>query len=206
MSMAIINRSLLFTGLVLAMPVSGFAQLPLGSGAPDVECSQMIVDLKKQFTCKDIVITQGNYTLKAKDATTASLNFEDAVWTFTDNVTIQGSNTEVAANQAVVEIANNRLRNVKVVGEPATFEQILKDDDEAALGRALTITYDLVLDQVVLSQNAFLSQGDDQITGDTITYDVQQERVIADAGQDQNGRVRIRLTPTTEQTQDDQQP
>ena len=203
--MAITNHRLL-CAMVLLAPGLALAQLPLGSGAPDVECSQMIVDLKKQFTCKDIVITQGNYTLRAKDATTASLNFENAVWTFTDNVTIQGSNTEVAANQAVVEIANNRLRNVKVVGEPATFEQILRDDDDAALGRALTITYDLVLDQVVLSQNAFLSQGEDQITGDTITYDVKQERVIADAGENQDGRVRIRLTPSTEQTQDNQQP
>ncbi|MEM7284513.1 MAG: hypothetical protein AAF438_23185, partial [Pseudomonadota bacterium] len=78
---------LLSVGLVAA-PCN--AQLPLGAGAPDVECSQMIVDLKKQFTCKDIVITQGNYTLEARDASTESLNFENAVWTVTDDVVIKG--------------------------------------------------------------------------------------------------------------------
>ena len=193
--MVILNpRALLcFVGLMAA---ESHAQLPLGAGAPDVECSQMIVDLKKQFTCKDIIITQGSYTLEARDASTKSLNFENAVWTFTDDVVIKGKNTEVAADQAVVEIANNRLRNVKVVGQPATFEQLLEEEEQAALGRALSITYDLVLDQVILSKNAFLSQGDDQISGETITYDVQQERVIADSSGEQDGRVRILLTPT----------
>ena len=204
--MAILNPRSIFLALLIGCPGTLWAQLPLGSGAPDVECSQMIVDLKKQFTCKDIVITQGDYTLEAKDATTESLNFEDAVWTFTDNVVIKGTNTEVAADKAVVEIAKNRLRNVRVVGEPATFEQLLNDDEDAALGRALTIIYDLVLDQVILSQNAFLSQGDDQISGDTITYDVQQERVIADSNGGQDGRVRILLTPTPQSTSEQQQP
>lgn len=196
-------RYLLFF-LTVGASQTAFAQLPLGSGSPDVECTQMVFDLKQeQFTCQDIVITQGDFTLKAGDARTPSLNFENAIWTFSKNVTINGKNTEVSADQAIVRIANKRLQNVKVVGQPATFEQVLKNSEDAANGRANTINYDLALDVVTLSENAFLSQGDDQITGENITYDVQQQRVVADSNGESTDRVRLLITPSKDEEQDE---
>ena len=46
-----------------------------------------------------------------------------------------------------------------------------------------------------LSGDAWLCEGNNEITSDTIVYDIAAERVLADAGEDGDGRVRIVITP-----------
>ena len=186
-------------GLCFASVAS--AQLPSADASTAMDCGgNLIIDRKQQrFSCeRGIQVTQGNLTLKADSGESNSLDIANSILTFTNNVRINGPNTEVTADQAVLKFVDKRLLNVRVVGQPAHFEQITEESPDPARGHANSMNYDLSTDIITLTENAFLSQGQDEISGETITYDVQRERVVADSDGNSENRVRLIITPDSQ--------
>jgi lipopolysaccharide transport protein LptA len=145
---------------------------------------------------RDVVITQGNVRVAAGRARATGLDFDDATWTFSEDVRIDVEGGKLRSGDATVTFARNRVARAVIRGAPASFEQRLSGTRGVARGRAGTIEYDLVKGTVRLSQDAWLSDGRSEIRGKSLVYDLAGQRVEAGAapGATAGGQERVQIT------------
>lgn len=125
-----------------------------------------------------------------------SLDMENSVVTFTDNVVItQGSILIKASKVVITRPAENsgKKDTVEAFGSPVTFHQLL-DDGKPVDGKANKVHYDLGAEFLTLTGNAQLKQLDSKITGARITYDVKKQQLKANGSG--KSRVQTVLIPT----------
>ena len=142
-----------------------------------------------------IRITQGELTVEAAEANATGLEFANASWTLKGDVRITMPDGKLAANDAVVSFRDNQIARAEVRGTPASFEQRLKESGQLARGRADAIEYDVRNGTVQLSGDAWLSDGQNEIRGSTLIYDIARQRVAANPGATAPGGVRITINP-----------
>jgi lipopolysaccharide transport protein LptA len=184
-----ILAALLLLAAALAQAASPRAELPIS-----VEAQSSDFDYKNGvLVFSHVVITQGDARVEADHATATGLDFENSRWRLEGNVRIKAEGGSLASNQATVNFQNNEIAVAQVVGAPAVFSQ--KRDDRSAEGHANQIDYDLASGRVRLSGDAWLSDGNNQITGTTLVYSMREERVIAEAGEQGGRPVRITIQP-----------
>ena len=82
-----------------------------------------------------------------------------------------------------------------VNGKPAAFEQRVAKTGKVAHGRADTIDYDARKGVVRLSKNAWLSDGQTEIRGESLKYDVLAQSIVAEGAEQGSQRVHIIITP-----------
>jgi lipopolysaccharide transport protein LptA len=125
---------------------------------------------------RDVVITQGATRIEAREARVkGGLDFEDGEWTISGNVRIKAENGNLKSDKAVVSFANNLISRAVVTGAPAEFEQ-LRENGTTARGRAGTIAYEPGTGVVSFRENAFLSDGCNEIKGQQLRYNIRQQR------------------------------
>lgn len=114
----------------------------------------------------------------------------------------QGDATvKVNAESADVSFADNEVQQVILSGSPATFRHARRSGEvELTRGQANRLQYDIEAARIQLSGNAWVSQGENEIRGADIVYDIAAERVIA-GGDQADDRVRIIITPPTTDNQ-----
>jgi lipopolysaccharide export system protein LptA len=148
---------------------------------------------------QDVVITQGDTRVQADRARAVGLdNFDNSHWTFEGNVRINGEqHGSLKSDQAVVEFRNKNIAKATVSGNPAEFEQKRTDTDETARGRAREIVYNVTDGTVRLSNDAWLSDGHNEISGQELVYNIREQRVQAAAKPGTDDKVHIRIEPKT---------
>ncbi len=144
---------------------------------------------------QQVRITQGPMQVEAREASATGLNFENSEWTFTGDVRVTVPDGKLAASSAVVTFRDKEISSAVIRGSPAEFEQKLKDTGQVARGHSDTIDYDFKQGTVHLAGGAWLTDGDNVIQGDTLVYDVGQQRVVANPGGTVPGGVRITINP-----------
>jgi lipopolysaccharide transport protein LptA len=146
---------------------------------------------------QNIVITQGDTRVQADHAHATDIDdFQNSHWTFEGNVRINGEqHGSLRSDQAVVEFRNNHISKATINGNPAEFEQRRADNDQTARGRARQIVYDLSDGTVVLSNDAWLSDGHNEISGPQLVYNIREARIQASTQQGSDERVHIILAP-----------
>ena len=125
-----------------------------------------------------------------------SLDMNNRVVTFTDNVVItQGSIIVKASKVVITRPAENSKQKDKVeaFGNPVTFHQVM-DDGKPVDGKANKVVYDLGTEFLTLTGDAELKQLDSKINGSVITYDVAKQQLKANANS--GARVKTVLIPT----------
>jgi lipopolysaccharide transport protein LptA len=184
-------------------PSGGSAAL---SGAPlplnpqqkiNVDCASGKVDYKTNtMVCRNIVISQGSTRVRADHARgTGGLNFENSRWTFAGNVQIDAPpRGSLRSDQATVQFRNNRIAGATITGNPAQFEQQRADDLGMERGHADQIVYDVSQGTVLLNNDAWISNGRDEMSARSISYSIRDQRVLAtSSGASQ--RVHITIAP-----------
>ncbi len=144
---------------------------------------------------EQVRITQGPMQVEAREASASGLNFENSEWTFTGDVRLTVPDGKLTASSAVVTFRDKEIASAVIRGSPAEFEQKLKDTGQVARGRSDTIDYDFKQATVRLTGAAWLTDGENVIQGDTLIYDVGQQRVMANPGGTVPGGVRITINP-----------
>mgnify|MGYP002781023264 CR=1 FL=1 len=180
----------------LAGATPAYAQVPrIQPNAPiTVDARSSDFDYKKgTLVFKAVRISQGALAVEADRATATGLEFEDSRWTFEGNVRITTEDGSMQANEARVQFAKNQISNALVTGGPASFQQ--KRETGIARGRANRIEYDFGKGTVRLSDGAWLSDGNNEITGRTLVYSMRDRRVLASASEQNSERVRITINP-----------
>src|SRR5882757_2107065 len=159
------------------------------------------IDLKTNSAVfSKIRISQGAMSItadqgQASQQRSADLYFENNVWNFHGNVKITVEQGVLLSDDAQITFVNSVLSKAIVNGKPASFEQTVAKTGKLAKGNAETIDYDAAKHLVRFSKNAYLSNGDNDIRGHSLKYDVLGQKVIADAEEQNSQRVRITITP-----------
>jgi lipopolysaccharide transport protein LptA len=144
---------------------------------------------------RKVRISQGDLSVEAQEATATGLNFDNSKWSFKGDVHIRMAEGKLDSQSATVTFRQNLLAHAVITGTPATFEQYLKDKSQTARGRAGSIEYDVGQGTVQFDNNAWLSDGRNEITGRTLIYNIKDERVIANPGQQEGGNISITIRP-----------
>ncbi|GJH42936.1 lipopolysaccharide transport periplasmic protein LptA [Pasteurella canis] len=125
-----------------------------------------------------------------------SLDMDNSIVTFTDNVVITQGSILIKANKVIIKRpADNsgKKDTIEAFGNPVTFFQKL-DDGKPVEAQANKIHYDLSHEFLTLTGNAQLKQLDSKINSDMITYDVNKQQLKANSTG--HARVRTILIPT----------
>ncbi len=138
-------------------------------------------------------ITQGALGIQADEAEANQLDFEDSLWIFKGNVVIDSENTTAYGDDAQLVFREHRLRSATLRGTPARFEQERVEEDEITQGRANMMEYDMDSGIIRMADDAWLSDGANEVSGARITYDLTREYILADA--DESGQVRMKIIP-----------
>lgn len=142
-----------------------------------------------------ITITQGGLVVTAQQASATGLEFENAEWRLEGDVKITVPGGQLTSSEARVLFRNNAIVRASIKGVPAAFEQRLRDSQQVARGQASTIDYVVQESTVRLTGDAWLSDGQNEIRGNTLVYDIGRERVQANPNEKDPGGVRITINP-----------
>jgi len=140
-------------------------------------------------------ISQGNMSIAADQAQGSGLDFENSHWAFRGNVKIIMEQGMLASDEADVMFAKKLLSKAVVNGKPAVFEQKLAKLGKTAKGHADSIDYDVTKGVVHFSKNAWLSDGEREIQGESLKYNVLTQTISAEASEQASQRVHIIITP-----------
>ena len=163
-----------------AAPTAG-AALPTRQLPITVDAASSEVDYRTNTVVfSQVVISQGAMRVQADHAHASGLNFANSRWTFEGHVRIDADpRGSLRADQAVVEFRDNRIVRATANGKPAEFEQPRPDSQQMARGRAGEIVYDVNEGTVRLADDAWLSDGINEISGPLLVYNIRAQRVQA---------------------------
>jgi len=114
---------------------------------------------------------------------------------FSEDVVLTQGTLRITADRATVYRGEKGgFRRIVLEGTPARWEEEM-DDGLPMKARAARIDYAVEDERVVLEDDVVVNKARDEITGDLIRYNLATQRL--DAGEESDGRVRIRFTPTT---------
>lgn len=152
-----------------------------------------------------LLLSFGNPLLAASDAN-APLDVEADRWeadqereisVFTGNVILRKGSVLITAREARIRAVDGNVKLGTILGSPATFRQRPENAPDIE-GEADRIEYDGETEQVVLTGSAWVRQGDDHFSGESIHYDLATQKVLATADEKTPQRVRIIFTPRQE--------
>ena len=191
------SRSILLTILAVFLP-SAWAQVPdiaLQKTLPiNLDADSSEFDRKNNIMFfHHLHITQGVFSIKADEATVAKLDFENSRWTFIGNVIIESKDAKAYSDRAEVLFQEHHIANAIMQGGPARFAQVNPENGKTTEGHANTMEYDLASGVIRMSEDAWLSDGANEVSGSRISYDLVSEYIIADS--DDNGPVRMKINP-----------
>jgi lipopolysaccharide export system protein LptA len=166
-------------------------QLPitLDAASSDLDYKNNMITFRK------VKISQGKLAVEAEQAQANGVNFDNSRWLFRGKVRISVDQGFLTSDDAEITFGDKLLTKAVVNGDPAEFQQRREKTGQLARGRAESIVYDVKLGTVVLTHNAWLSDGQNEIRGESLKYSVAEQRVVADAAEQGSQRVRITITP-----------
>jgi lipopolysaccharide transport protein LptA len=173
---------LLAWALLSALAVRAADALPDFSRLPVlVDATSTDLDSKTNtLVFKNIVVSQGNMRVQADHAHATGLDFANSRWNFEGNVRIDGEQRgNLRSDQAVVEFRDNHIARATITGKPAEFEQRRANSDAVARGHADEILYDLNDGTVRLTDDAWLSDGQNEISGPLLVYNIREQHIQA---------------------------
>jgi len=195
------HAALLLAGALLpALGVRADA-IPDFSGLPvSLDAASSEIDAKTNaLVFRNVVISQGGMRVQAEHAHATGLNFANSRWDFEGNVRIDAEqHGNLRSDQAVVEFKDNHIARATITGKPAEFEQ-KRANDQVARGHADEILYDVNDGTVKLTEDAWLSDGQNEISGPLLVYNIREQHIQAVAapnapvGSEQ--RVHISIAP-----------
>jgi lipopolysaccharide transport protein LptA len=170
---------------------AGNSELPI-----NLEAASSDFDYKNNtLLFKRVKITQGGLEVTAQQASATGLEFDNSEWRLVGDVAITVPGGKLQSSEARVMFRNNAIASASIKGSPAQFEQRLKDKNQVARGRAAAIDYDVKAATVRLTGDAWLTDGQNEIRGNTLVYDIGRERVQANPSEKDPGGVRITINP-----------
>ncbi len=148
---------------------------------------------------RKVRIAQGNMTVSADQGQAtrqaSGLDFDNSRWMFRGNVKITMDQGQLTADDAQINFVKKLLAKAVANGNPAEFEQRIEKTGKIAQGHADTIDYDASKGIVRLLKNAWISDGQNEIRGESLKYNLLAQSIVAEAAEQSSQRVHIIITP-----------
>src|ERR1700731_1115860 len=194
MAASTLNKAVALFALALPAPLAIAAHVEQQAISLDAQSSEL--DYKNNnLLFHKVRITQGNLSVAADQAQATGLDFENSRWVFRGNVKITMDQGQLTSDEAEITFAKKLLSKAVVKGSPAAFEQRIAKTGKLAQGRAENIDYDVTKGVVHLSKNAWLSDGQNEIRGESLKYNVLAQNIVAESSEQGSQRVHIIITP-----------
>jgi lipopolysaccharide transport protein LptA len=191
---AFIPKAFMLVALALASSVVSAAHPEQQSIVLDAGYVEM--DLKtNNLIYHKVHISQGTMSVTADQGQGTGLDFDDSSWVFRGNVKITMDQGQLTSDEADLSFAKKLLSKAVVNGKPAAFEQRLAKSGKLAKGHADSIDYDVVKGVVHFSKNAWLSDGQNEIRGESLKYNLLAQNIVAESAEQGSQRVHIIITP-----------
>ena len=179
--------------------VAEAAQAPCVNQEIVLEAKPLEMDYRNNnAVLRDVVITQCGLRIQADEARiTGGLDFENSHWTISGDVRITAEGGSLSSDKAVVAFRSKLISAATITGAPARFEQ-QREDGTTARGHANTIEYQTTSGTVSFNNNAWLSYGRNEITGQQLVYNIRSQSVqgmTKPGAAKGDGRVRIVIQP-----------
>jgi lipopolysaccharide transport protein LptA len=187
--------------LLLAAMSPGAADTP-GDAAGSGRCSEPLCYTastleaeRNHMVMHDINIvdtTRGVTHIKADMAEANGADLANSEWILTGHVQVSLPQGKLTADKATVQFANKRIASMSAEGAPAQFERSSDTGHgpiDSVHGHAHDINYDLDHDLLKLSGDSWLTDGCNEISSQSIIYDIANQKVRADAAADGDTQV-----------------
>jgi lipopolysaccharide transport protein LptA len=187
--------------LCCATPVLAAGLIPKPTQeAIDVTAQFEEVDAKnKTILLRKVHIAQGNMTLTADQGqakgTGVESAFDNSVWVFKGAVKVTIEGGSLNSDEAQVTFINKVLSKAVVTGAPATFQQKIPKSEKTATGHADSIEYDVNKGLVHLIRDGYLNNGQVEVHGESLKYDIARQVSTAEAADQDSQRVHFVITP-----------
>ena len=128
------------------------------------------------------------------DADNQQIDIEKNIITFSGNVQIVQEGLTIWADKVVMtDMQDSTKQKITGYGNPVKYKQIMPQNNKIVTGHSSQVIYDVKESNVVLQGDAELIQQDNRIKSSIITYDVKNQRIIAQPGK--NERVKTTIIP-----------
>ncbi|HUX74519.1 MAG TPA: lipopolysaccharide transport periplasmic protein LptA [Steroidobacteraceae bacterium] len=144
---------------------------------------------------RKVRISQGTMSVSADLAHANGLDFENSHWIFRGSVDISVNQGELHSDRADITFTHKLLSHAIVTGKPAKFSQRDPKSGRLVNGHAQQIDYDVRKGVIALSRDAWLSDGQKEIRGESLKYDIAERSIVARAADQNSHRVHITITP-----------
>lgn len=205
--MAVFNLKLTALTALTALTLGAAGARPSLAAAPkrtaesialDAQSSE--IDLRSNnMYFRKVRIAQGTMAVSADQgqATREAVggNFENSLWVFRGNVKITMEQGQLTADDAQINFIKKLLSKAVATGKPAEFQQRIEKTGKVAQGHADNIDYDATNGVVRLTKNAWLSDGQNEVRGEALKYNMLAQSIVADAAEQGSQRVHIIITP-----------
>lgn len=188
--------SLIALACALAPTVAPAAEAVRGDGSFTWSADNVASDLRNDTldATGNVRVRQGDMSIEARSASARDFRSDNSQWTFSDEVRIQTPQANLQANTASASFVNGLIKDARVEGSPAEFEQQDEPADRQVRGRAGVIEYDVAAGVVRMQDSVWFSNGKDEFRGEVVIYDMRDERIQINPG-GQSGRVRGVIRP-----------
>jgi lipopolysaccharide transport protein LptA len=187
-------KALALAALALQSSVAFATHLEQQGIVVDAQSTEM--DLKtNNLILRKVHITQGNSSITADQSQGSGLDFDNSHWVFRGNVKIAMDQGQLSSDEADITFSHKLLSKAVINGKPAAFEQRMAKTGKLVQGHADSIDYDVVKGLVHFSKNAWLSDGQNEIRGESLKYNILAQSIAADASEQGSQRVHIIITP-----------
>jgi lipopolysaccharide export system protein LptA len=165
-----------------------------------LDAQQTLVDLRTNSAVfQKVRIWQGNMSITADEGhatkNISGQNFDNSVWVFGGHVKITMEQGQLTSDNAQITFADKGISKAVADGKPAEFEEPIAKTGKIAHGHADHIDYDVATNEVRFSKGAYLSNGDDEMRGELLRYNVLTQTVSAVEAEQGSQRVHIIITP-----------
>ena len=114
---------------------------------------------------------------------------------YTGDVVVTQGSLRLEAERLEIRSPQGRVESALATGAPARFKQRPEGSEQDVLGGGHQIDYLATDSMVVLTGEAWITQGEDTVRGNRIEYDINRDLIRALKGPGEQDRVRIILQP-----------
>jgi lipopolysaccharide export system protein LptA len=151
------------------------------------------------FTSGSVVASEDDFSKPIKvDAKSQFVDGKNKTSLFRDDVLITQGSLVISADEVEVIASAGEGKEVFVArGNPASYSQQLEDGTPVS-AKANEIRYEVINSTISLNGKAELKQDTSMVQGDSITFDMITEQLLATGGEDDDGEGRVTTVFTPE--------
>jgi lipopolysaccharide transport protein LptA len=165
-----------------------------------IEARSTDLDLKSDTAVlHHVKMSRLDFSISADTATVQLSNIskvlENGRSVFQGNVLIIGPQGKITSRDADMVVKDKLVTEINAHGDPVEFELVVPAEHKQIKGHAESVRYEAASGCVRFLNNAWISDGQNEIKGQSLRYYMANRQLLADPGEQEGQQVHITITP-----------